>query len=247
MHLPELPDPSYPSPVASQRVIRRLRADIEETHKGLSYLDRLIHKPWGSEYRVYEDDLRDVWCLHIWPGQRTSLHCHRRKLTALLCLEGHGTLTTGAGVEYALEPGVVLQIEPGASHRSAADSKMGLRLIEVETPKDKFDLLRIQDDYERTSKPYEGARKDAVPLALYPLVEQLAANASARVRAQCSTGRYRFALETGQQIVRQPVGLVFAIALEPRPSTIREVTVLGAERASAADDQTVYLTIRITL
>jgi putative intracellular protease/amidase/mannose-6-phosphate isomerase-like protein (cupin superfamily) len=268
--LPELPDPADPTPLASQRVVRRLRIDVEETENrrevvplglgsgDLSYLDRLIDKPWGSEYRVYEDDLRDAWCLHIGPHQRTSLHCHPRKLTALLCLEGDGSLTTCAGTEIALQTGTVLQIEPGAYHRSAVGSRRGLRLVEIETPKDKFDLLRMADDYERTAKPYEGERDaaptpdeyvEAVALALHPLVEQTVGNHSARLRAQCSTGRYRFALETGQQVSRQSLPLIFAIALDPRASPVREVTVVGPELIANidADADAPYLTIRIAL
>jgi mannose-6-phosphate isomerase-like protein (cupin superfamily) len=233
------PNPNVPSSLVLERVVRCLRADIEATERArhhvsggpagvdLSYLDRLIHKPWGSEFRVYEDDLTDVWCLHIASKQRTSLHCHPHKHTALLCLEGKGTLGTYSDVRYALEPEVVLLIEPGAYHRIAASSRTGLTLVEIETPKDKFDLLRIADDYRDLTEPYEGedhaslrllnhdfAR--AAPLALQPFVEQpLAAIRRARLRTQKSTSRYRFAVETGQQLYAS-INLAFAIALKPR-------------------------------
>jgi mannose-6-phosphate isomerase-like protein (cupin superfamily) len=268
MALPDVPYSDFSAPLALQRVVRCLPADLEATEKtrdrvrgapssgDLSYLDRLIRKPWGSEFRVYEDPLTDVWCLHIRSQHRTSLHCHPRKLTAQLCMEGNGTLTTLTGVQYALTPGVVLQIQPGAYHRVAASSTTGLRLIEVERPKDKFDLLRIEDDYRDVTEPYEGeqhaplgliehGRMDAVPLALQPLVElPLGANRHARLRAQCSSGRYGFAVETGAD-VRATRSLVFAVALEPHATTPSGITVLGPERAFAADPQTVYLTIRV--
>jgi hypothetical protein len=171
----------------------------------------------------------------------------------MLCLDGKGTLSTCSGVRYALEPGVVLQIEPGAYHRSAATST-GLTLIEVETPKDKFDLLRIEDDYRAVTDPYEGEchaplriveRQHAVmPLALQPFVEQsLGVHRWARLRAPSSTGRHHFAMETGER-VRTAINPVFAIALEPRDDPPREVTVLGPDGAFAAVSQTVYLTIR---
>jgi len=267
MHVPDAPDPGIPSPLALQRVVRCLSADIEATQstrdsrhdrpvsRDLSYLDRLIRKPWGSEFRVYDDDFTDVWSLHIRPLHRTSLHCHPHKHTALLCLEGIGTLSTCNGVAYALEPGMVLHIERGAYHRSSAGSTTSLRLVEVETPNDKFDLLRLEDDYRCPGTPYEDERHAplrliahrpaaAVPLALQPLVEQrLTANRWARLRAQCSTGRYHFAVQTGEQI-HASTNLVFAIALEPRAGMQREVTVLGPECVLAAAPQTLYLTIR---
>jgi mannose-6-phosphate isomerase-like protein (cupin superfamily) len=261
----EPPRPGLPAPLASQRVVRCLRADIEATENtldlvrpapatgDLSYLDTLIPKPWGSEFRVYEDALTEAWWLHIAPEHRTSLHCHPHKLTALLCLEGRGTLSTCTGVQYALEPGVVLQIEPGAYHRSTSSDKP-LTLVEVETPKDKFDLLRIDDDYREVTEPYEGASHAALrivgterlapPLALQPFVVwRLAPHRWARLRAPCSTSRYRFAVETGER-VRTSIDLEFAIALAPGATPPRELTVLGPHRAFAAAPENNYLTIR---
>src|SRR6476660_1400694 len=40
------------------------------------YLNELIPKPWGHEYRIYTDNIYDVWKLRITPGGQTSLHCH---------------------------------------------------------------------------------------------------------------------------------------------------------------------------
>jgi mannose-6-phosphate isomerase-like protein (cupin superfamily) len=267
MSLPDIPESDFSPSPALQRVVRCLAADVAATEQAshrvappagsgdLSYLDRLIRKPWGSEFRVYEDALTDVWCLHIGSRHRTSLHCHPRKLTAQLCLEGAGTLTTYGGVQYALEPGVVLRIQPGAYHRIAASSTTGLRLIEVETPKGKLDLLRIEDDYRDVAEPYEGeqfavlglvtgSRATAVPLALQPLMElPLRGHRRARLRAQCSSGRYGFAVETGARVMAS-MNLVFAIALEPHHKSSADITVLGAGRPLAADPQSIYLTIR---
>lgn len=267
MQAPDHPDSGVPPAVALQQVVRCLRADVEATQKtrdrdrdrpistDRGHLDRLIRKPWGSEFRVYDDDLTDVWSLHIRPMHRTSLHCHPHKRTALLCLEGIGTLSTFSGAAYMLEPGVVLQIERGAYHRSTAGSGTSLRLVEVETPNDKFDLLRLEDDYRDPAAPYEGeryaplrlvqhGRAAAMPLALQPLLEQrLAANRWGRLRAQPSTSRYRFAVQTGAQI-HASTGVVFAIALEPRAGSVDEMTVLGPECVTAAARQTIYLTIR---
>lgn len=143
MYVPEPPDPGFPSPLALQRVVRCRPAEIEKTRDlvrpgpvsaDLSSLHRLIRKPWGSEFRVYLDDLTKVWCLHIGPKHRASLHYHPHKHTELLCLEGTG-MTPYSGVEYALEPGAVMQIEPSA-YRIAACSRTGLRLNEVQIPQD---------------------------------------------------------------------------------------------------------------
>jgi quercetin dioxygenase-like cupin family protein len=267
MSRPDVPDSDQFSPLALERVIRRLRADAEATNEAgdrgpasrpdgdRAYLDRLIEKPWGSEFRVYEDDALDVWRLHIKPQHRTSMHCHPRKHTALLCLEGTGTVDTCSGVRYALEPGVVLQIEPGAYHRITASSKTGLGLVEVETPKDKFDLLRIEDDYRDVTEPYEGADHaplrildggaEAAPAALQPFTEQrLGTYRWGRLRANAPTDRYRFAVQAGAQ-VRASTNVLFAIALQGRATGSRGLTVLALQCVATAPPETVYLTIRV--
>jgi mannose-6-phosphate isomerase-like protein (cupin superfamily) len=264
MHCPDTPDSRFSPQLALQRVIRCLDADVEATRKlrgrgragpakaDLGYLDRLVRKPWGSEFRVYEDEFREVWCLYIGPGRRTSLHCHPSKRTAMLCLCGNGALRTCTGVQYSLEPGVVLQIEPGAYHRLTA--KSAVRLVEVETPKDKLDLVRIEDDFRDVADPYEGVehaplgllgnRTEALPAPLWPFTTQrLGAYRWSRLRAHGSIDGYRFAVEDGGR-VRSSVGLAFAIEIEPPLRVPPEITVLGPGGASAADPRVLYLTIR---
>jgi hypothetical protein len=68
-----------------------------------SHLDQFIEKPWGYEYRVYADNFYDLWKLCLLPGRATSLHCHPRKETALLCLKGQAHVQL---LEHVLAPGV---------------------------------------------------------------------------------------------------------------------------------------------
>lgn len=263
-----VPDSDVPPPPAWERVIRCLPADLETTRKvqknsvlggsrgrDLGYLDRLIVKPWGAEFRVYEDDLVDVWYLHIKAGHRTSLHCHPHKRTALLGIAGKATLSTRSGLQYALTPGVVVQIESGAYHRISASST-GVRLIEVETPKDKLDLVRIEDDTRAPGEPYEsedhaplgllqGDVALTAPLALQPFVEQqwLDDGRRGKLRAHASADPCRFAVHTGKQ-VRRSTDLAFAIALTPRAAVLHGPTVLASQRLLSATPEAVYLTIR---
>jgi quercetin dioxygenase-like cupin family protein len=260
------PDSDVPPPPAWERVIRCLPADLATTREAqknsmlgssrgrdLGYLDRLIAKPWGAEFRVYEDDLLDVWYLHIKAGHRTSLHCHPHKRTALLGIAGKATLSTRSGLQYALKPGVVVQIEPGAYHRISAAST-GVRLIEVETPKDKLDLVRIEDDTRAPGAPYEsedhaplGLLKGDValtaPLALQPFVEQwLNDGRRGRLRAHASADPHRFGVRTGKQ-VRTSTDLAFAIVLTPRAAALQGPIVLTSQRLLSAVLEAVYLTI----
>jgi hypothetical protein len=48
-------------------------------------------------------------------------------------------------------------IRPGLFHSTRALSPEGAVLLEIETPRDKENLVRLEDDYGREEKPYEGS------------------------------------------------------------------------------------------
>ena len=129
------------------------------------HLQGLIPKPWGQEYRIYVDDFLDVWHLEIEPGHATSMHTHPRKITCLLCVAGTG-VTHSLGGEVDVTAGSVVHIARGAFHSTENTSATEtLSLIEVETPRNKYDLLRLRDGYDRAGKAYEstGRRVATVP------------------------------------------------------------------------------------
>jgi len=54
----------------------------------MNYLNKLVKKPWGNEYLIYENGIVAVWMLNIESNKNTSLHCHTKKKTGLILLEG---------------------------------------------------------------------------------------------------------------------------------------------------------------
>jgi len=66
-----------------------------ESFKDDIHLNKLVSKPWGHEYRVFCNQMYDAWKLKILPRQETSMHCHPRKDTVLLCLELYPNFRTG--------------------------------------------------------------------------------------------------------------------------------------------------------
>src|SRR3954447_6527778 len=130
------------------------------------YLDDVIPKPWGYEFRVYADDLYDVWKLCLRPAQSTSVHCHPRKETALLCLAGAGRMTFLDG-ERPVTRGDVAFIGKGVFHSTECSGPDDLHLVEVEVPRNKFDLVRLRDRYGRQGTQYETERQETDAL-LHP-------------------------------------------------------------------------------
>jgi len=119
------------------------------------HLNDLIEKPWGCEYRVYCDCIFDVWKLHINANQSTSMHCHIQKDTVLICLSGSGYTKFLDGTRHKLKKGDSVYINRGVFHQTIASGDEELQLIEVENPRNKFDLLRLNDSYGRKNTAYE--------------------------------------------------------------------------------------------
>lgn len=123
------------------------------------YLNEFISKPWGHEYRVYIDNIYDVWKLTITPGHETSIHCHPRKDTVLLCLSGEGRFRCTYGTRD-VKRGDFVHVKKGAFHSTENIGDNDLDLVEVEMPRNKFDLVRVEDNYGRASSGYESQAQD---------------------------------------------------------------------------------------
>lgn len=120
------------------------------------FKDKIVLKPWGYEYLLYATPSVELWYLRIEPDQRTSMHCHPTKKTGLVVLKGRGTISF-LNDEVELDSLSKVMIRPGLFHSTQATSPRGLSLLEIETPPDKNDLVRMEDRYGRTNRPYEGA------------------------------------------------------------------------------------------
>jgi mannose-6-phosphate isomerase-like protein (cupin superfamily) len=141
-------------------VLEQLRAagrvpappDAEYDYRGC-----VVQKPWGHEFLAYDTPDVAVWRLRINPGHSTSMHCHPRKRTALMVLAGEA-LCHVFGRRVPLQAHDVLVLEPGVFHATKSMCADGLELIEVETPRCKTDLVRMNDLYGREGAGYEGLR-----------------------------------------------------------------------------------------
>lgn len=114
----------------------------------------VVRKPWGYEYPIFESDQVGLWFLCIEPGQSTSLHCHPRKKTGLVVVGG-AVEVSFLNDSTTLGPADRVMIRPGLFHRSTAGSESESLLLEIESPRDKEDLVRFADNYGRESMPYE--------------------------------------------------------------------------------------------
>ncbi|MEV0601768.1 cupin domain-containing protein [Streptomyces sp. NPDC050315] len=161
-----------------------------------SHLDRVIPKPWGYEYRAYVDDFFDIWSLHIDAPHSTSVHAHPRKLTYLLCLGGRGVTSGLDREDVRIGAGSILRIAPGAFHGTRNMGDDPLELIEVEVPRNKFDLIRLEDDYNRAGTAYESESVEHSQ----DTMRAIRSFPNARMRERSPDRRFRFELRTGMDI-----------------------------------------------
>jgi mannose-6-phosphate isomerase len=117
-----------------------------------------VVKPWGHEIRwaITEKYLGKI--LHINPMQRLSRQYHEVKDESIYVQAGILILEIGQDENnnnkpqktVILETGESYRIKPGTIHRFCAPTDCYVRLIEVSTPEIN-DVVRLQDDYDRTS------------------------------------------------------------------------------------------------
>ena len=120
------------------------------------YSRAVVRKPWGYEYLIFSGPSVAVWVLHINGGAQTSMHCHPSKTTSLVVLDGEAQCSTLDGV-YTRRAGQAMHLGAGVFHRTKALSDGGIFVMEVESPVNKRDLVRVQDDYGREAKAYESS------------------------------------------------------------------------------------------
>lgn len=125
------------------------------------YDNRLVNKPWGSEYVVYRNKNNlCVTLLKINYNQSTSLHCHPQKKSGFILLNGKALFQLGLWKkrsEVHISPSKRM-IARGLFHSIKSLSKEGLLALEFETPVNKKDLVRFKDNYGRSNKAYEGKK-----------------------------------------------------------------------------------------
>jgi len=127
-------------------------------NKKNKYYNKLVKKPWGSEYLIYENKNIAAWFLNISQDKATSLHCHPLKKTGFVLLNGVVEMNIGFYQKKKIKGLDKMMIRPGLFHSTKALSKKGAQIIEIETPNNKEDLIRFKDNYGREKKPYENKK-----------------------------------------------------------------------------------------
>lgn len=114
----------------------------------------IVRKPWGREYLTYDGNEVAIWILYIKKDASTSMHCHPNKKTNLIVLAGEAICSTLEN-NFNLKEGDMLILDKKVFHSTKAVSDNGIIVMEIESPPEKTDLIRLKDLYGRESKGYE--------------------------------------------------------------------------------------------
>jgi mannose-6-phosphate isomerase-like protein (cupin superfamily) len=120
----------------------------------MSHVKNIVKKPWGYEYLAYENEQVALWFLYIKHNHQTSMHCHPNKTTGLTLIDGEAVVSFLAD-KHPLRQNDKFMIRKGLFHSTKAVDPRGAWVLEIETPVDKHDLVRLRDSYGREGKPYE--------------------------------------------------------------------------------------------
>ena len=124
------------------------------------YSQVVVKKPWGYEYLIFQNEFATAWILYLKPGAKTSMHCHLNKKTSLVILEGEAICST-MKKKIPRHVGEGLMIGKGTFHQTRVTSKNGVFALEIESPVNKRDLVRVWDAYGRAGESYETIDKYA--------------------------------------------------------------------------------------
>lgn len=119
----------------------------------MDYTDIVVKKPWGKEYLCYRNSEVAIWYLHIEADKETSMHCHPNKNTGFVVLDGEAKLSF---LRNSVDLKGLDKIHIFRSRFHSTKAITDSFILEVETPEDKHDLVRLEDAYGRAGTDYEG-------------------------------------------------------------------------------------------
>lgn len=150
--------------------LSRLRTSIPTEMDTNNYKKIVVNKPWGYEYLMFENQYVAIWILFLKKHHATSLHCHPNKKTSYMVLSGAVVCSTLEGWMERKE-GEGLIIDEGVFHSTKTALEDGAIVMEIESPPNKKDLVRLKDEYGRENDGYEGADKMSNKVKIYEYID----------------------------------------------------------------------------
>ena len=146
-------EPTSADELLLQDTLKEMSSDKSVHPK--DYRNCVVKKPWGYEFELFDDKKHAVWMLNFNANRSTSMHCHQHKSACLIPLsEGIVLVTLSDRIE--LKPMQAVTLMPKTFHCIWNSGSADAKVIEIENPSIKLDLIRASDAYGRANSGYEG-------------------------------------------------------------------------------------------
>jgi mannose-1-phosphate guanylyltransferase/mannose-6-phosphate isomerase len=131
--------------------LKRLVAKLKTIAPEVTEDHLKVHRPWGSYQSIDIGERHQVKRIVVKPGGRLSLQKHHHRSEHWIVVRGAARVTVNELIKTVHENESVY-IPIGATHRMENPGKIPLELIEVQTGSylGEDDIIRIEDDYERS-------------------------------------------------------------------------------------------------
>jgi rfaE bifunctional protein nucleotidyltransferase chain/domain len=145
---------------------KNIKIERENTIKK-DYFNKVNDKPWGKEYLAYQNEHIGIWILYINKNCETSLHCHFKKDSLLIVLNGAFKINL-YNRYIILNDFEKIYCPRNVFHGIHSYTNDGM-LMEIEyytseiNYTDKNDLLRLKDIYNRDKHSYENSITERLP------------------------------------------------------------------------------------
>lgn len=207
-------------------------------HREVARSDGVVLKPWGREGQQFVNPVVDVTRLEIHPGRRTSLHAHLSKWALLVVLGGRCWVTDGRRTR-TLGRGEMAFIARGAPHATGNDSSQPVHVLEIESPPERRDLLRIVD-HNNSGPTYE---EEVQPIVGNPLTVASQDGRSFLRRADLFHPGLQYALVSGMSLRRHADHLVLALRLSLADALRAEPFTTTTTNVDAAKPRDTFLAV----
>jgi mannose-6-phosphate isomerase-like protein (cupin superfamily) len=113
------------------------------------YASKVVHKVWGVEFWLVNNDLYCAKLLQVFPGYQCSLHRHKIKDETFLVLDQSVTLEQRDVRDYPISEvlyvGDSRHIAPGTTHRFSNYGMFPAWILETSTTHSDLDVVRIEE------------------------------------------------------------------------------------------------------
>jgi len=153
----DTPDALMISKKGSSSKVKEVVKELNLQGSELTKAHKLTHRPWGTYEILLSSDTYKIKRIVVQPNKRLSLQKHYHRNEHWIVVSGTATVTVGNETKL-IRPNESTYIKMGEVHRLSNEGKIPVVLIEAQVGEytGEDDIVRLEDDFNREEKIYNG-------------------------------------------------------------------------------------------